>query len=48
MKMNFGKFQEVMRDRQAWSAAVHGVAKKESDTTGKLNNNNIPVINYFI
>ena len=47
MNMNLGKFQVVVRNRQAWSAAVHGVEKKESDTTGKLNNN-IPVINYFI
>ena len=27
MNMNFGKLQEMMRDREAWRAAVHGVAK---------------------
>ena len=27
MDMNLGKFQEIVRDREAWSAAVHGVAK---------------------
>ena len=27
MNMNLGKLQEVVRDREAWSAAVHGVAK---------------------
>ena len=27
MDMNLGKLQETVRDREAWHAAVHGVAK---------------------
>ena len=32
MDMNLGKLQEMVRDREAWHAAVHGVAK-ESEVT---------------
>ena len=27
MKMNLGKLQEMVRGREAWHAAVHGVGK---------------------
>ena len=28
--MNLGKLQEIVRDRKAWSAAVHGVTKSRT------------------
>ena len=28
MDMNLGKFWEMVRDREAWHAAVHGVTKR--------------------
>ena len=30
MSMNLGKLQEMVRDREAWRAAVHGVAKSQT------------------
>ena len=33
MDMSLSKFQEIVKDREAWRAAVHGVVCKESETT---------------
>ena len=42
---NLGKLQEIVRDREAWGVAVHGVAK--SQTPEQLNNNNKVSISSF-
>ena len=37
MNMSLSKLQEIVKDREAWHAAVHGIAKSR---TRLMNNNN--------
>ena len=39
MDMSLSRLREIVKDREAWSAAVHG-GHKESEMTEQLNNNN--------
>ena len=39
MDVSLSKFQKMVKDREAWRAAVHG-GRKELNTTEQLNSNN--------
>ena len=53
MDMSLGKLQELLMDREAWRAAVHGVAKswtrlRELHWTESINENRIKIISFIM
>ena len=37
MDMSLSRLQELLKDREAWNAAVHGVAKSWTQLSDELN-----------
>ena len=44
MVMSLKKFQEIVKDREAWHAVVHGVAKSWTRLSNETTNSNLQVL----
>ena len=48
MGMSLSNFRELVKDREAWRAAVHGVTKSRTQTRLSNNNNVLAVLLYYV
>ena len=47
MNMSLSKLQELVMDREAWSAAIHGIAKSWTQLSAELNRYSVVAIYHF-
>ena len=46
METNLSKLQEIMKDREAWPAAVHGIAKSQTLLSNSTTTTNTLITKY--
>ena len=46
METNLSKLQEIMKDREAWHAAVHGIAKSQTLLSNSTTTTNTLITKY--